>query len=337
MKRKTLTTIIQLVVFAGIGAGVIWYMFSRMSIEQRNQMSDAIWHTQLWLMIPVCIVALASHWSRAKRWQLLLDPLGIRPSTPNTLFAVLIGYLINLIPPRAGEVAKCTVLARYENVPADKMIGTIVAERAWDVVCLLIVIAAGLGWQASVMDESLQQSLLLYAPKGPTLLITLAVIAGIVVALVLIYRTRPQSKLSRMIKGLGDGVTSIFHLRKRGQFLLHTLFIWAAYIFQLQLGFWSLEGTHELGLGPAVMALIFGSVALIGAPGGLGLYPLLVGLLLQKGYGLDAGDANAFGWVSWGFLTGTYLIFGFASLILLPFYNRTKHDAQAPLATEQDR
>ncbi len=139
MSKKTLLTIVQYIVFLGLGIGIIYWMFSKMTDEQVDAMFTSIKQTRLWMLIPIFFVGFLSHWFRAMRWNLMLDPLGIHPKTNNTFFAVMIGYMTNLAIPRAGEVAKCTVLARYEKVPADKMIGTIVAERAFDVLCLGII------------------------------------------------------------------------------------------------------------------------------------------------------------------------------------------------------
>ena len=327
--HKKLRIAIQLVVFALLGTGVVWYMFSQMSAEQRGQMADAVAQINPVWVLPFIVTTLLSHWSRAKRWQLLLHPLGIYPSTANTLFSVLIGYLVNLVPPRAGEVAKCTVLARYEKVPADKMIGTIVAERAWDVVCLVAIIAGGLIWQASVMDDHARENLMHYMPKGKSLLITGLAIAALVGLLFFLYKRRPAGKLSRLIKGLATGVSSIWKIKKRGLFMLYTFMIWAGFVAQILIGFWALPGTQHLGVGAAVMTLIFGSVGMIAAPGGIGLYPFLTALILASGYGISGADANAFGWVSWTGLTALILVMGIVSLLLLPVYNKKKHDKQA--------
>jgi hypothetical protein len=84
------------------------------------------------------------------------------------------------------------------------------------------------------------------------------------------------------------------------------------------------------------MTLIFGSTAIIAAPGGIGLYPFIIGKLLHYAYGLSIPEANAFGWVSWMALTAATIISGVASLLLLPIYNRQPHDSQAPVDTGQD-
>jgi uncharacterized membrane protein YbhN (UPF0104 family) len=336
MTRKTLITLLQGIIFLGLGGAVVWYMFSQMTDEQQQQMFASVRSTRLWMLIPVFVVTLIAHWARAKRWQLMLDPLGIHPTTANTTFAVLIGYLINLVPPRAGEVAKCTVLARYEKVPADKMVGTIVAERVWDIICLVVVIGLGLLLQQDELGQYLRAELEGRAPKPERVFLILGVLAAIVGTLILVYRRYRESRIGRFIKGLAEGIGSILRVKKRGMFMLYTSFIWIGYLLQIQLGFWSIPATQHLGMGASLMTLIFGSFAMIAAPGGIGLYPFIVGRMLSKGYPVTPAAAAAFGWVSWVSLTAIVIILGMASLLLLPFYNRKPHDAQAPVDPEQD-
>ncbi|MBK8089481.1 MAG: flippase-like domain-containing protein [Chitinophagaceae bacterium] len=102
-----------------------------------EQIRTSLKQANYWLFIPVLLMMLLSHYIRALRWKILMEPLGYKPSTFNVFNAVMIGYLANLAFPRLGEVLKCTILARYEKMGPDKLIGTIVAERAIDLVCLI--------------------------------------------------------------------------------------------------------------------------------------------------------------------------------------------------------
>lgn len=334
MKRKTALTLVQLLFFAALGGGIVWYMLAHMSAADRRAMMSSIEDTNVVWMLPFLGAFLLSHWARARRWMLMLHPLGIHPTTTNTTFAVLIGYLVNLIPPRAGEVAKCTVLARYENMPADKMIGTIVAERSFDVICLLLIIAGGVYWQQAALNTYLANELRGHAPSTEKLLLA-GLVGGLIVGLLIaVYRRYRQSRVGRFIGGLGSGFVSIFRLKKRGMFLFYSLLIWASYLAQVLFGFQAMAATTSLGMGEALMTLIFGSVAIIASPGGIGLYPFLVGQLLHSGYGIALPAANAFGWVSWVALTVATVLCGVASLLLLPLYNRKPHDSQAPLDPE---
>lgn len=330
MNKKTLLTILQYVVFLGLGIGIIYWMFSKMTDEQVDAMFSSIKQTRLWMLLPIFTVGFLSHWFRAMRWNLMLEPLDIKPKTANTFFAVIIGYMTNLAIPRAGEVAKCTILARYEKVPADKMIGTIVAERAFDVLCLGIITLVTFFLEADVIT-SLMNSVPGNSGQNKTnlyIFLVAGMITGLLV-LVIIYRKFKHTAIGKFIIGLAQGVTSIFQLKKRSKFILLTFLIWGMYWFQIILGFWSLPFTEQLPVNAAFVILVVGSVGVIITPGGIGAYPALVATALSL-YNIDASThGQAFGWVSWAVQVAVVLILGVVSLILLPLLNKTPHNAQA--------
>ncbi|MFN2437676.1 MAG: lysylphosphatidylglycerol synthase transmembrane domain-containing protein [Chitinophagaceae bacterium] len=139
--KKTLLNILQYSFYLCLGILFVWLTLKDIKQEQWDQIKLSIANARHWLIAPVLIMMLLSHYSRAIRWKILMEPLGYKPSTLNTWAAVMIGYLVNAGVPRLGEVVKCTLLAKYENVRADRLIGTIVVERIIDIVCLMIVFA----------------------------------------------------------------------------------------------------------------------------------------------------------------------------------------------------
>ena len=70
----------------------------------------------------------------------MLEPLGFKPKFTNSVLAVLVGYLVNLALPRAGEVSRATVMTNYEKIPFEKGFGTIVAERIADLIMMLLLL-----------------------------------------------------------------------------------------------------------------------------------------------------------------------------------------------------
>lgn len=333
MKKKTILTIAQYVVFLGLGIALIYHMFSSMSASDKADMMNSIRQTKLWYLVPIFICGFLSHLFRALRWKLLLRPLHIKPTTANTTFAVLIGYIVNLLVPRMGEIAKCTVLAKYEKVPADKMIGTIVAERTFDVVCLAAITLLAFALQYDIIGSYAASLLGAVAAKRMLLYIATGGLVGAAALFFIIVKKYPNTRIGKFIKGLGDGVMSILIMKNRGMFLLYTLLIWGMYWIQVVIGFQSLPATEHLPLLASLVILVFGSVGMIATPGGIGAYPLLLSQILVF-YGLKVTDGNAFGWVSWAVQAGIVIVLGIISLILLPIYNRTEHDAQAGMDTE---
>lgn len=92
-----------------------------------------------WILIGL-LCGVLSHFSRAYRWLYMAEPLGFKPKLANSFMAVYSAYLINYTIPRAGEIARATILSNYEDVPFDQGFGTIVSERIADMLMLFLII-----------------------------------------------------------------------------------------------------------------------------------------------------------------------------------------------------
>jgi uncharacterized protein (TIRG00374 family) len=331
MSRKTLSTILQLIIFLGLGIGLIVWRYNAMNETEKNAMFEAFKHVRWIYGLPIFVIGFLSHFFRALRWKLLLQPLNIYPSTANTTFSVLIGYLANTLVPRLGEVAKCTVLAKYEDVPADKLVGTIIAERAFDTICLLIIVLITLGVQYDIiypLAHKFYREIFTDASGNfiwLRILIALGIMSAGIVALILLYRKIKNSKVGHIIKGLGEGLKAILLVKKKGLFLLYTILIWAGYTGAVIVGFYALPETEHIVPLAGLAVISFGSIGMIATPGGIGAYPVIVAQVLML-YGISEGIGLAYGWVSWAAQTAIILILGLAALILLPLYNRKQNE-----------
>lgn len=331
MSKKTLSTIFQLIIFLGLGIGLIMWRYNAMNETEKKAMFEAFRHVRWIYGLPIFVIGFGSHFFRALRWKLLLQPLNIYPSTANTTFSVLIGYLANTLVPRLGEVAKCTVLAKYEDVPADKLVGTIIAERAFDTICLLIIVLITLGVQYDIIYPLAHDLYIRIFTDASgnfiwlRILIALGIAFAGVLALILLYRKIKNSKIGHIIKGLGEGLKAILLLKRKGMFLLYTILIWMGYTGAVVVGFYALPETEHIVPLAGLAVISFGSIGMIATPGGIGAYPVIVAQVLTL-YGLSEGIGLAYGWVSWAAQTVIILILGLAALILLPLYNRKKNE-----------
>ncbi|HRO42499.1 MAG TPA: lysylphosphatidylglycerol synthase transmembrane domain-containing protein [Flavipsychrobacter sp.] len=336
MKKIVLTTL-QYVIFFGLGGLLIWWQYGKLSPSDKTEIfaSFAEIEDKLWLLIPVLLVGFLSHLFRALRWKLLLQPLKLNPTTTNITFAVLIGYLVNLLVPRMGEVARCSVLAKYENEPVDKIVGTIVAERSFDMVCLILVTVLAFVLQMDIASEYVNEQMAKFSITGTTLAIVFGGIALFIALLIFIFRKNRKSKIGQFITNIGYGILSIKFMQKKGQFLLYTALIWFCYLALVFIGFKAIDATEHLGWMPALSVLVFGSLGMIVTPGGIGAYPPAVQLVLVKLYAVKSSYALAFGWVSWMAQTSIVLVLGLLSVLLLPIYNVKRH-GQNKLDHQQD-
>ena len=335
--KKALITILKFIIFLGLGIWITYHMLHQLSDKQRSDLVDAIESINQWYLIPIAIIGFFSHYVRALRWRYLLETIDLHPTIPNTMFAVMIGYLTNLALPRAGEVAKCTVLAKYENMPAHKMVGTIVAERAFDILCLILIAILAFLLEIKRINEYVGGKMVEISAKierhQTVLFIALGAIAGIIILLVIIYRRNRESKVGQMLKEMSHGILSIFHMKKKWQFLGLTFLMWLMYSMQIYVGLRSLHDTRLLTPMAGLVVLVYGSVGLIVTPGGIGAYPYLVAQILSGPYHIDDVPAQAFGWIAWALQTVVIIILGLISLLLIHSYNN-RRNAKAAMDTK---
>ncbi|MFI5155673.1 MAG: lysylphosphatidylglycerol synthase transmembrane domain-containing protein [Chitinophagales bacterium] len=334
--NKRILIIFQYLLFAGLAAFFLWLSLRGMDRAKWQELNNALDHAHYWLLIPVLLLLLLSHWLRALRWRQLMEPLGYSPRKINTFLAVIIGYFVNLGAPRLGEVLKCTILARYEKVPANKLVGTIVAERAFDVICLSIVFGLTFILQFDIISSLFQNSIypLFQNKSGHISYIKIIYISsGIVIFLLLLKilfdrlgHINIVQKLKTLLAGVWHGLISVRALKNKPLFFLYTLGIWFLYLLATWVGFFAIDETRNLSLSDALTVLAVGSVGMIVSPGGIGAYALLVQEVVafynipKEPYGM------ALGWLLWFGQFLSFVLFGVLSFIILPRINRNPNE-----------
>jgi len=334
MKIKWLS-VLQYLLFLGLGLFLVWWSLQQIPSDKWEEFKNSLKTANYLLMIPVFFILSGSHVIRSIRWKILMKPMGYEPSLPNVFFAVMIGYLANLAVPRLGEVLKCTILARYEKIPADKLIGTILVERAFDVIFLGIVFLVAFILQYDIIGEfAVEESKQLFLGKsGQFSFSKLAIVLLVVVLSLLVLKKLFQYfnhlsivvAIKKIINGIWEGLSSIKNLQQKKSFIVYSIFIWILYIAGTWVGLLATSGTAHLGLPTAISALAFASIGMIITPGGIGAYAFFLAKVLEKnGVSFEIGFAN--GTLQWFAQFLIVLIIGFLCLALLPWYNKKEQN-----------
>lgn len=319
--RPSVKKILKTAVPIAFGVFLVGYAYYTTTPEERQQIFHHITHASpFWIAISI-LLGLLSHVSRAVRWNYLLAPLGYKPHLINRICMVFLAYFANLGIPRSGEVLRATALSTYEKVPFEKGFGTIVTERIIDLFLLLLVIGIALGLQTDIILAFLER-------KGVGLLGSVGVLLAGIAALFVATRLfqNANAKVARVLKtfvnGLWDGVRSVFSMQKKIPFLLHTLFIWVAYLGMFWVITYTVPETAHLSLSQLLVAFVAGALAMTTTNGGIGLYPIAVSAALNL-FGISTIAGDAFGWIMWIAQTLMVVVFGILSFIILPLWNRS--------------
>ena len=290
--KKTLTALRYLLLFA-VGVALMYFAFLG---QDFSDLKDKLQNADYFYVAISLVMSMVAYWSRAIRWKLLLEPLGHYPKASNTFIALMVGYLANLALPRLGEVLRCTLLNRLDKVPVEACLGTVVAERVFDMIMLALVLGATLLLEFDLLSGFLMSifSGKLNTPNENTSNSIYWILAGVaVLGLVfmwLMYRYHSflqrymfYAKATSFALGVGKGLVSVKNLRNPWSFVLHTLIIWVMYYGMTYIVFFAIPETSGLGWQSGMAILVIGGLGMA-APvqGGIGAFHWLVskGLML---------------------------------------------------------
>jgi len=299
-----------------LGVALVWYSFTQISPEELWEYAKEADYK--WILFGV-VLGFISHLSRAYRWNYLLEPLGYRARFANSFMAVFAAYLINYTIPRAGEISRATILTNYEKVPFEKGFGTIVSERVADMLVMFGIIAFTLFLEFDYLYSFLIEQ---FNPFKVAMGV-LGLMVLILVFILVIQRVDNKLTLAvrKFVRGMIDGVLSIFKMKHKWAFIFHTLFIWAMYLLMFYVTTFSIEETSGIPLAAILIGFISASFSIATTNGGLGSYPVFVAAAFAV-FAIPEKSSLAFGYIMWAAQTLMIFIFGGLSLIYLPIYNR---------------
>lgn len=304
--KKKIKQVLQFIVFLAIGIFLLWIAFRNVRFRE---LADGLKTANYFFVVLSVTINLFAFLSRARRWNLLIYPLGHRPAFLNTFNALMTGYLANLALPRVGEITRCVALGKKEDIPADKLIGTVVVERAVDFVALMTIMATMVFTSGERIRQFLNESIFIpvkeqiLIPAGQTWLIWSLVLLILAFLLWLIVRYRRKlgkiplvSQIFKLSKGIITGLKSITRMERKWEFLFHTVFMWVCYIFMTWVVVFAIDNTSHLGFRDAIFLLVLGGFAMVApVPSGMGAFHYIIsrGLAFVQEVNLEDGALYA--------------------------------------------
>ncbi|MCS6820240.1 MAG: flippase-like domain-containing protein [Microscillaceae bacterium] len=267
-----------------IAVGLLYYAFKDIAwtdITEKFYQADYRW------IILATLFFIISNISRAYRWLLLLRPLGYFPTLGKSFLAVMVGYFINLIFPRAGEVSRSAFIQRMAGVSAPTALGTIILERIIDVLMLLSIMFVAILGEYKRLEPLLLNNFLQKIQKLSSFSVIFLVVIGLVISLLSIYFIHRNATLFKtnsilgkiwtLFAKLAKGITSIRRVENPVAFVFHTLLIWFMYFCMSYSLFFCFANTANLGIWVGFVVLVVGAMGMA-APvqGGTGAYHILV-------------------------------------------------------------
>lgn len=337
--KKQIFSVLKILVPLAIGVYLLWHFYSAMDPETKEVFFKAIDEANyFWIFLSV-FLGFISHVIRAYRWKYLLEPIGYTTKFWHRYHALMIGYIVNLLIPRAGEATRAALLYQTDKIPFSKSFGTIIGERVFDLIMLGITLIAALVLNFDdLMLLKEQVSADSTGAEGDGWFFNVfisVVVGGMLLFAVLWWKISAfREKFKRFVRDVLDGVLAIFKTKNPGKFLFQTMLIWALYFTFFGICFFAFESTSDFPIGGILIGYIAGTLGIIFTNGGIGAYPYLVGVVVTFyiGDSFDSlqeseGIGKALGMIIWLSQTLLMILLGLISLVLIPRnYKKEKHD-----------
>lgn len=328
-KSKT-KDIARTLFFVLLGLAFVWWFWEKLSAREKEEMWEALGRAD-WLWFTLSgLATLLSHYIRALRWRLLGEAISCKVSRRNSFFAVMSGYLTNLAVPRLGEVVRCTMLRKSDGVPLEKSLGTIITERATDMLLFLFLLLLTLCLQADVLLQYTDRNFKLDTQHLLRLMLIGAGCMLVCIAAFFFFRKRLKEnkafrKIVNLLKGLWEGVKSISRLKRPLLFIAYSMLIWLLWIIGTLCCFRSMGGTETLSFLQALVTTVLGAFGPMITPGGIGLQPAIYAEVLQA-FAISRPIGYACGWLSWIASQICTVIAGLAAFVYFSTIKKKQND-----------
>lgn len=296
-KSSLLNNLIKVVLPLGLGIAIIYYLISKIDPSQLWEiLKDANWGILLFSLF----FGLLGNTIRGYRWALFITPLRYSPKISNLNYAIYGGYAVNFALPRAGEIWRCGVIAKEDNIPFSKLFGTMILDRIFDTITVAIISLVAFLFNMQFFLTQLEQNQTTFNTisgifKSP--LLYLAIGAAIITTYI-VFRFFKENVIVRKIKGFLSSIASdlkaIWKMNTKGRVFLYTIGIWGSYFCYFYITFFAFDFTADLGITAGLIAFALSSISM-GVPSNGGLGPWQIAVIASLSlYGVDKLHATAF-------------------------------------------
>lgn len=292
------------------------------------------------------ISMLLSHYVRAYRWKIILKSVKPDIAMKNLFGSLMVGYAINCVVPRLGEVGRAVLIGKWENLSRSSMFGAVILERIIDVIflCMSIFISA-LIWSEDLYIKLpwLRTSLYLALIGIIAMLVFLFLVIkyresfyGVIVKMLSRISEKFAHKTTHIFEMLVEGFRSLKGTKNYILTFVLSFVILLIYAFSTYLGFFTV-GMNSIKPVSFQMAWILMSISGIGVliptPNGTGSYHTLIKTALVILFGFNEVIS-----LSYAFLTHfiSYVVFIFTGLTAFLILNKQHENLLKIVKTEVD-
>lgn len=324
--KSVFRTVIKIFLPLTLGCLLLWFLYRNMDItEIWNVIKSGVDYR---IILFSLLFGLGANLVRGFRWGLLIQSLGEKFKMRNAVYAVLGNYAVNLVLPRVGEVWRCGMVAKYDNISFTKLLGTLLIDRVSDTIMVGLITLSIVTFNMDFFWDffrknpelitgfrSMLNSIWIYA-------FVVFFIFGVWFVFKYLSNFTLVQKAKGMLRNIWTGIKSVWVMERKGLFLVQTLLIWLGYFLYFYITFYAFDFTRDLGISVGLIAFTMSSIGVaVPVQGGIGPWHFMVIATLTC-FGVNENDAAAFALVVHTIQTAWVAVCGLLGVAALPVLNR---------------
>lgn len=332
--RSAIKTTLQYLFIFGLTALLIAFSLNSLQVKEGENKWHYLYQTWLaadkgWLLLMAGIFMLGQV-IRAERWRMLMEPTGYKATFHHSFLALMIGYLVNLVIPRGGEVSRCYYLYKLNKSPVEISFGTVVIERIVDLLCLVLLVSLSFAVESEKLFAFISTlDIQTGGLKGKLLIAVIALLVLLALGFLITWYARRNQKLGSFLQrtwhGFKQGLAAVFRLERKFLFIAYSVAIWALYFLMSFCVVMAFKETSVLGIAAVLSLFAIGAIAMAAPlPGGAGSYHTLVPAGLVFLYAVPQTDAVAFTFVFHAWQTLIMIVAGAIALVVTSWIVKKK-------------
>jgi uncharacterized protein (TIRG00374 family) len=322
MPRK-INQILKVVIPLILGIVILYFLYRKTDF---NELWSYIKETNWWILAFSLIFGLSGNVIRGLRWNLLIKPLGYNPKASHLIYAVLGNYAVNFAIPRAGEIWRCGVISKKEKIPFAKLIGTLLIDRLFDMIMVILCILIAFTFNFNVFYKHLHEFNLSGNLTSPYFYPGIVILIGLCIAGLFFFKeNRIVKKIRDFFLSMWKDMLLVRQMKEKTRFIFYSFGIWISYFLYLYITFYAFGFTKHLGIAAGLFVFTLGSVSM-GIPSNGGLGPWQAAIVFGLcAFMVNIEQAKAFATVVFAVQSIWMVLCGLFGIAMLSIKEGNKH------------
>lgn len=338
MNSKRVQDILKTVLSLALGVAIFWLLYRKTSLKEVWEIAKS---ANFGIIASSLVFGLLGNYFRALRWELLINSLGYRPKRASIVFATFGNYAVNFLLPRAGDLWRCGIVTKYDQIPFAKTFETFFVDKILDILAGVVLVVISLALYVDFFISYFHQnpgfaenltgiftSVWLY-------LLLVLIIGGIFVMFSYFKENVIVKKVKKFFQVVKHDMKLIARMKSKKKIIIYTILAWLSFYVYFYICFFAFDFTKNLGpiIGWIVFAMSNVGVA-VPVQGGVGTWHFMViSSLIILGVGYE--EASAFAGTIFTVQSVWIILLGVIGILALPYVRRKKENLGLQITENQ--